>query len=117
MKCAHFIAQFAGFWRSVLWANETKLLRMAEKQDEAFNPKSTIPTVRHGGGSIVLSECLTGKRETDELSRYCNNSRLWSESEASLPAGQWCTVSNPSKAVTKWSVGTAKTSCLKLVES
>ena len=36
------------FWRKVLWSDRTKT------EDEAFNPKNTKPTTKHGGGSIML---------------------------------------------------------------
>ena len=50
------------FWPSVLWSDETKI-ELFEHRDvavispekgEAFNPKNTVLTVKHGGGSIML---------------------------------------------------------------
>ncbi|CDQ60185.1 unnamed protein product [Oncorhynchus mykiss] len=50
------------FWRNVLWSDETKIELFGHndhryvwrKKGEACKPKNTIPTVKHGGGSIML---------------------------------------------------------------
>ncbi|KAK3563981.1 hypothetical protein QTP86_006237 [Hemibagrus guttatus] len=47
------------FWSSVLWSDETKIGLFGHndvvfilcKKGEAFNPKNTNPTVKHGGGN------------------------------------------------------------------
>ena len=48
------------FWRKVLWSDgtETDQRSVWRREGEAFNPKNTKPTIKHGGGSIML--CGTG---------------------------------------------------------
>ena len=62
------------FWDKVLWSDETKvelyghndLKTVWRKKGEAYHPKNTIPTVRHGGGNLMLWGCFSsngvGKR-------------------------------------------------------
>ncbi len=55
------------FWKNVLWSDETKMelfghndVKYVWRQDgEAFNPKNTVPTVKHGGGNIMLWGCFS----------------------------------------------------------
>ena len=44
------------FWRNVLWSDET-IIELFGHNDHCYvwrKPKNTIPTVNHGGGSIML---------------------------------------------------------------
>ena len=55
------------FWSSVLCSDETKIelfghsdvLFIWRKKGEAFNPKNTIPTVKHGGGNLMFWWCFS----------------------------------------------------------
>uniref|UniRef100_A0AAZ3QW21 Transposase n=1 Tax=Oncorhynchus tshawytscha TaxID=74940 RepID=A0AAZ3QW21_ONCTS len=57
------------FWRNVLWSDETKIELFGHnnhryvwrKKGEACKPKNTIPTVKHGGGSIMLWVCFAAE--------------------------------------------------------
>jgi len=54
-------------WTSVLWSDETKIelfghndARYVWRQDgNAYNPKCTVPTVKHGGGNIMIWGCFS----------------------------------------------------------
>ena len=57
------------YWSRVLWTDETKLElfghndinNVYRQPGTAFDPKNTVPTVKHGGGSIMLWGAFSSK--------------------------------------------------------
>ena len=56
-------------WEKVMWSDETKIelfginstRRVWRKRNAEYNPKNTIPTVKHGGGNLMLWRCFSAK--------------------------------------------------------
>ncbi len=56
-------------WVKVLWSDETKIelfgikstRRVWRRRNAAYDPKNTIPTVKHGGRNIILWGCFSAK--------------------------------------------------------
>ncbi|CAJ0930142.1 unnamed protein product [Ranitomeya imitator] len=54
-------------WEKVLWSDETKIKlfginstrRVWRKRNAAYDPKNTIPTVKHGGGNVTFWGCFS----------------------------------------------------------
>uniref|UniRef100_A0A3P9JJA1 Transposase Tc1-like domain-containing protein n=1 Tax=Oryzias latipes TaxID=8090 RepID=A0A3P9JJA1_ORYLA len=54
------------FWENIIWTDETKLeifgkahqLYVRRLKNEAYNQKNTVPTVKHGGGSVLFWVCF-----------------------------------------------------------
>ena len=63
-----------GFWETVVWSDESKFnlfgsdgkVMVWRTPKEEFDPKCAIPTVKHGGGSVMVWGCFT-KMEMDKL--------------------------------------------------
>ncbi|MCJ8736209.1 hypothetical protein PDJAM_G00256240 [Pangasius djambal] len=64
---ASHVGDTANIWKKVLWADETKIELFGlnakryvwRKPNTAHHPEHTIPTVKHGGGSIMLWGCFS----------------------------------------------------------
>jgi len=56
-------------WEKVMWSDETKIELFGlnsthclwRKEEDEYNPKNTIPTVKHGGGNIILCGFFSAK--------------------------------------------------------
>ena len=61
--------QDPSFWSTILWSDETKLELFGHmdaqyvwrRKGEAYKPKNTVPTVKHGGGNIILWGCFSSR--------------------------------------------------------
>ena len=56
-------------WEKVMWSDDTKIelfginstRRVWRKRNAEYNPKNTLPTVKHGGGNLMLWGCFSAK--------------------------------------------------------
>ncbi len=55
-------------WENVIWSDETKIELFGKnstcvwrRKNAELHPKNTIPTVKHGGGNIMLWGCFSAK--------------------------------------------------------
>ncbi len=73
LKCANDSEEY---WVKVLCSDEPKIQlfginstrRVWRRRNAAYDPKNTIPTVKHGGGKIMLWGCVSAKG-TEQLHR------------------------------------------------
>lgn len=57
------------YWDTVIWSDESKFnlfgsdgkIMVWRNRNEEFDPKCTVPTVKHGGGSVMVWGCFTKK--------------------------------------------------------
>ncbi len=92
-------------WVKVLWSDETKIelfgisspRRVWRRRNAAYDPKNAIPTIKHGGGNIMLWWCFSTKG-TGQLHRikgtmdgdmYRQGQGIENGSWMGIPAWQW----------------------------
>ncbi len=60
--CLKFANDSEENWVKVLWSDETKIqLFVWRSRNAAYDPKNTIPTIKNGGGNIMLWGCFSAK--------------------------------------------------------
>ena len=68
------------FWKNVVWSDESKFnlfnsdgkVMVRRTPSEEFDPKCTIPKVKHGDGSVMVCDCLTRQ----EVGKLCVLDRI-----------------------------------------
>ncbi len=92
-------------WVKVLWSDETKIKlfginstrRVWRRRNAAYDPKNTIPTVKHWGGNIMLWGCFSAKgtgqlhriKVTMDGAMYHQGQGIENGSWMGIPAWQW----------------------------
>ena len=106
------------FWRNVLWSDETTIELFGHndhryvwrKKGDACKTKNTIPTVKHGGGSIMLWGCFDAKGTGEEGGRktmwiYWSNILRHQSESLSLPinvSSKWTMTPAYFQSCAKW---------------
>ncbi len=65
--CLEFARAHADYWDSILWSDETKInvfgtdgfKTVWRRKDEEYKEKCMVPTVKHGGGSVLMWGCMS----------------------------------------------------------
>ncbi len=71
------------YWNHILWSDETKInifgsdgvKRVWQQQGEEYKEKCVLPTVKHGGGSVMVWGCMSaaGTRELQFIEGTMNS--------------------------------------------
>ena len=62
-----YLEKTLGYWNEVLWSDETKFnlfgsdgkVMLWRTTNEEMEPKCTVPTVKHCGGSVMCWGCMS----------------------------------------------------------
>ncbi len=75
------------YWNYVLWSDESKInfgsdgvKRAWRHPGEEYNDKYVLPTVKHGGGSVIVWGCMSAAG-TGELQFICQHVLWHTEAE------------------------------------
>ncbi len=70
------------YWNHVLWSDETKIklfgsdgVKRVWQPGEEYKDKCVLPTVKHGGGSVMVWGCMSAAG-TGEL-QFIEGTNLW----------------------------------------
>ncbi len=82
------------YWNHVLWSDETKInlfgsdgvKRVWRHPGEEYKDKCVLPTVKHGGGSVMVWGCMSAAG-TGELEFIDSSGNLWSSGELHAQEG------------------------------
>ena len=84
------------FWANILWTNATKVELFGScvsryiwcKTNTAFHKKNIIPTVKHGGGSVMIWGCFaaSGPGRPSIIDGIMNSALLSENPEGECPA-------------------------------
>ncbi len=69
------------YWKHVLWSDETKInifgsngvKRVWWQPGEEYKDKCVLPTVKHGGGSVMVWGCMSAAGEIQFIERTMNS--------------------------------------------
>ncbi|CAJ0944634.1 unnamed protein product [Ranitomeya imitator] len=114
------------FWKNVLWSDEAKVElfgqmhqhRVYRRKKEAFKEKNTVPTVKHGGGSLMFWGCFAasgtglldrvhGIMKSEDYQQILQHNVGPSVRKLGLPQRSWVfqqdnDPKHPSKSTRKW---------------
>ena len=109
-----------GFWDKVLWTDETKIELFGHndvqgvwrKDGDAFLPKNTLPTVKHGGGNLMFWGCFSsngvgkivkveGRMKADDYIGILDQNLKESARQLGLGRGFWFQQDNDPKHMSR----------------
>ncbi len=73
------------YWNHILWSDETKInlfgsdgvKRVWRQPGEEYKDKSVLPTVKHGGGSVMVWGCMSTAGSYSSMRNHECQHVLW----------------------------------------